>query len=159
MRASLFAILGVAIALTVRPSIADAQLETFVQALRDLAEVAAHPETTRSNDIRVAASRMQAALVGWDRNISALEAQVRQEIPGASKQRAYQLRVQLGLTYRTRGRLGDALQEFDAAAPLNPSASDLHILRALTLEATGRSDEASQAFRHTTDIRRPRRPR
>jgi tetratricopeptide (TPR) repeat protein len=147
MRARLLLVLGVAGALTLPPSTADAQLETFVQALRELAEAAAQPETTRSNDIHIAATRMGTALAEWDRNISALEAQVQREIPGASNPRAYQLHVQLGVTYRTRGRLADALREFDMAVVLQPSASDVQVLRALTLEAMGRTDEAGKAFR------------
>src|SRR5262249_8218542 len=62
-------------------------------------------------------------------------------------ERAYQLHVQLGVTYRVRGRLVDALREFDEAAALKPSASDLQVLRALTLEAAGRTEEAGKAFR------------
>jgi tetratricopeptide (TPR) repeat protein len=147
MRASLRFVLGVTVALTLRPSTADAQLETFVPALRELAEAAGQPETTRSSDIRIAVTRMGTALAEWDRNISALETQVHREIPGASNQRAYQLHVQLGVTYRTRGRLADALREFDAAVALQPSASDLQVLRALTLEAMGRTEEAGRAFR------------
>jgi tetratricopeptide (TPR) repeat protein len=147
MRARLLLVLGVTVALTLRPSTADAQLETFVQALRELAEAAGQPETTRSNDIHIAATRMGTALAEWDRNISALEAQAQREIPGASNQRAYQLRVQLGVTYRTRGRLADALREFDAAVALQPSASDVQVLRALTLEAMGWTEEAGKAFR------------
>src|SRR5262245_15906749 len=152
MRASHLVAFGVTVALTLRPSTADAQLETFVQALRELADAAGQPETTRSNDIRIAASRMETALAEWDRNISALEIQVQREISGTSSQRAYQLHVQLGVTYRTRGRLADALQEFDAAVALQPSASDVQILRAVTLEAMGRMDQAAKAFRTAWDF-------
>ena len=51
------------------------------------------------------------------------------------------------MAYRARGRLADALREFDAAVALRPSASDLQLLRALTLEAAGRAEEAGKAFR------------
>jgi tetratricopeptide (TPR) repeat protein len=152
MRAGLLFILGVTVVLTLRPSTSDAQLETFVQALRELAEAAGQPETTRSSDIRIAVTRMGTALAEWDRNISALETQVQREIPGASNPRTYQLHLQLGVTYRTRGRLADALREFDAAVALQPSASDVQVLRALTLEAMGRTEEAGQAFRTAWDF-------
>jgi tetratricopeptide (TPR) repeat protein len=39
------------------------------------------------------------------------------------------------------------LREFDAAVALQPSASDVQVLRALTLEAMGRTEEAGKAFR------------
>ena len=123
-----------------------------MQAVRELAEAAGQPEPARSNDIRAAATRMGTALAEWDRNIGALEARVDREIRGASDQRAYQLHVELGVAYRARGRLADALREFDAAVALQPSASDVQVLRALTLEAMGRTEEAGQAFRTAWDL-------
>jgi tetratricopeptide (TPR) repeat protein len=156
VRAPALLLLGIAIA-TLRPATANAQMETFVQAVRGLAEAAARPEPARSHDRRAAADRMAAALAEWDRNISALEAQAGREMPGAPTQRAYQWHVQLGVTYRARGRLDDALRQFEAAIALEPSASDVQVLRALTLEAAGRPEEAGQAFRTawTLDARNP----
>ena len=90
---------------------------------------------------------MGTALVEWDRNIKALEVRAERESAGAPDSRVYQLHVELGVAYRVRGRLADALREFDTAAALRPSSSDLQVLRALTFEAAGRSQEAGQAFR------------
>lgn len=89
---------------------------------------------------------MQTALAGWDRSIGALESTVSRDSRRAADVRAAQLRVQLGVAYRTRGRLGDALREFDTAIRLRPSGSDVRVLRALTLEAAGRAAEAAQSF-------------
>ena len=149
MRPRLQPILGVTLTLmlTLRPSTAHAQLETFVGAVRELVEATGRPGASRSNDIRAAASRMGTALVAWDRNIRALEARADRAVPGAPDQGAYQLHVELGVAYRTRGRVVEALREFDAAVALRPSASDLQVLRALTLETAGRSEEAGEAFR------------
>jgi tetratricopeptide (TPR) repeat protein len=147
MRPRLVLVLGVTVTLTLRPSTAHAQLETFVEAVRELAEATGQTEPARSNDIRIAATRMETALVEWDRRIGALEAGVEREIPGAPDQRAYRLHVELGVAYRARGRIADALREFDAAAALQPSASDVQVLRALTLEAAGRTEQAGMAFR------------
>jgi tetratricopeptide (TPR) repeat protein len=157
MRARLRLVLGVTLMLTLRSSTVHAQLETFVLAVRELADATAQPEPLRSNAIRTAANRMRSALVEWDRHISALEARVDRESAGARDQRAYQGHVELGVAYRTRGRLADALREFDAAIALQPSASDLQVLRALTLEAAGRLEEAGKAFRAawTLDARDP----
>lgn len=144
--ARLSLVLGITAALTLRPSLAHAQLEAFVQAVRGLADAAGQTEPARSTDIRSAADRMAAALAEWDRNISALEARVRRESAGAANDRTYRLHLELGLAYRVRGRVADALREFDAAAALRPSSSDLQMLRALTLEAAGRPSEAGKAF-------------
>jgi tetratricopeptide (TPR) repeat protein len=140
-------VLGVTFALTLRPSTADAQLETFVRAVGELADATRQPEPSRSNGTRIAAIRMETALVEWDRTISALEVRVERESAGAPDRRAYQLHVELGVAYRVRGRLADALREFDAAIARQPSSSDLQVLRALTLDAAGRSLEATPAFR------------
>jgi tetratricopeptide (TPR) repeat protein len=147
MRTRLLFTLGAAFALVLRPTAAHAQLDAFVQSVRELAVAAGQAEPARSNDIHAAARKMRTAVVEWDRNILALEARVARELPGAATPRAYALHVELGVTFRARGRHTDALREFDAAAALKPSAADLHLLRALTFEATGRPGEAASAFR------------
>lgn len=147
MARRLVLVLGITLTLTLRPSTAHAQLEKFVQAVAALAQATRQSEPSRSTDIRIAATRMGTALVEWDRNIRVLEARVERESRVAPDDRAYQLHVELGVAYRVRGRLADALREFDTAAALRPSSSDLQVLRALTLEAGGRSEEAGEAFR------------
>jgi tetratricopeptide (TPR) repeat protein len=139
-------VIGTAIALVMGPLTASAQLEEFVQAVRTLAEAAAQREPARTSAIRTAAGRMEAALVQWDRDIRALETRVASEIAGAPDARAFQLHVELGVVYCTRGRITEALREFDAALALRPSSSDVHVLRALTLEAMRRPDTAALAF-------------
>jgi tetratricopeptide (TPR) repeat protein len=147
LRTRFLLVLGVTLALTLRPSTAHAQLEMFVRAIGELAEATRQAELSRSNHIRIAAIRMKMALVEWDRNITALEVRVGREIRSVPDPRAYQLHVELGVAYRVRGRIADALREFDTAVALRPSSSDLQVLRALTLEAAGRSQESGQAFR------------
>jgi tetratricopeptide (TPR) repeat protein len=142
----LFPSLALAVLLLLGPVPAHAQLESFVEAVRDLAAAPSQPEAARSAAVRAAAMRMQTALAGWDRNISALESTVARDSKRAPDLRAAQLRVQLGVAYRTRGRLAEALREFDAAIRLRPSGSDVRVLRALTLEAAGRSAEAAPTF-------------
>lgn len=121
----------------------------FLDAVRDVAATAS--ASTSPADIvqrRAAAlARMRAALTEWDRRIGGLESRNFLELRGASDDRAFQLRVELGLAYRQRGRLADALREFDAAAALQRNASDVQVLRALTLDAGRARDEASRAFR------------
>jgi len=145
--ARLLLMLGITGALTLRPSLAHAQLEGFVQAVRGLADAAGQTEPARSADIRGAAGLMAAALAEWDRNISALEGRVARvsRESGAPNDGTYRLHVELGVAYRVRGRVADALRELDVAAALRPSSSDVQVLRALTLEAAGRP-EAGKAF-------------
>jgi tetratricopeptide (TPR) repeat protein len=135
------------VALLLLPLQAAAQVELFVQAVRELADATNQTGASRSNELLAGASRMETALIEWDRAIAALEGRALREIPGAPDQLAFRLHVELGVVYRARGRLLDALREFDAALALRPSASDLQVLRALTLEAAGRPEEAAKAFR------------
>jgi tetratricopeptide (TPR) repeat protein len=139
-------VVGITVALVLQPSTARAQLRAFAQSVRVLADAAGQAEPSRTNAIRNAADRMEAALVAWDRNVKALETRVDREIAGAPDARAFQLHVELGVAYRTRGRISEALREFDAALALRPSSSDVHVLRALTLEGVRRPDAAARAF-------------
>jgi tetratricopeptide (TPR) repeat protein len=129
--------MGAAFVLVLRPTAADAQLDAFVQSVRELAAAVAQGEPTRTDNVRATAGRMR----------TALEARAIREHVGTDSRRAYDLHVELGVTYRARGRHADAMREFDAAAALRPSAADLQVLRALTLEALGRTGEAARAFR------------
>jgi Flp pilus assembly protein TadD len=146
VRTSLFRVFGVAFVALMRPLTADAQLQAFVQGVREVADANGRTDAFRATALRAAARRLELALVEWDREIADLEAAVARQIRNAPDTVAYQLHVQLGVAYAARGRHADALREFDAAAALRSSASDLHVLRALTYESEGRTAEARQAF-------------
>jgi len=150
----LLPVLGFGVAMLLRPAPAHAQLEPFAQAVGDLARANGQTGPARSTGIRDAADRMGTALVAWDRDIRALEDRI--DAPGGAAPPAHLRHAELGVVYRARGRLADALREFEAAIAIRPSA-DLHLLRALTLETAGRSDEAGKAFRTawTLDARDP----
>jgi tetratricopeptide (TPR) repeat protein len=131
---------------------------TFLDAVRDLAASNFHlptanaPRPTPNSQrptphVQAALARLKAALEEWDRGITALESRVARGLRGADRERAFQLHVELGLAYRQRGRLDQALRQFDSAAALQPGASDVHLLRALTHEAAGNHAEAGRAFR------------
>src|SRR6185503_15697221 len=111
---------------TARP--VGAQESAFLAAVQDLA--------TTPSGLAVARDRMAAALAEWDRQIRNLEAQVD----------TFQRHLDLGVMYRRRGRLDEALRQFGAAAALQPGASDVQLLRALTLEAAGNRTEAARAY-------------
>ena len=109
----------------------EAQESAFIDTVRDLAATPAN----RS----VAHKRMALALIEWDRQLANLRSQ------GDARERHHLL----GLAYHQRGRLSDALREFDAVLALHPMpsfASDVHLNRALTLEASGNAG-ASEAYR------------
>jgi len=121
---------------TARP--VEAQESAFLVIVRELATTPGAPSVARD--------RMAAALVEWDRQIGNLQAQVDAKADEPDRKRAFQLRLDLGLMYRRRGRLDEALRQLDAAAALQPGVSDVHLVRALTLEAAGNRDEAGRAY-------------
>ncbi len=136
------ALLACSLAFVASPS--QAQQEQFASAVRDLARrvtIGAEPAAPLGPLI----DRMAEGLAGWDRAIGAFESRVAADLRGASDERAFQLHVELGLAYRQRGRLADALRQFDAAAALRRTASDVHVLRGLTFAAAGQSDDAARA--------------
>ena len=135
--------------LAVWPPAANAQ-GLFLEAVRELAATGSSASADFGNLLsrRTAAlARMKVALAEWDGNIKTLETRIAPQLRDASNERAFQLRVELGLAYRQRGRLENALRQFDDAAAAQPGASDVHVLRALTLSAAGNGREAGRAFR------------
>jgi len=76
----------------------EAQESAFLAVVRELA-------TTRSG-LSAAHDRTAAALAEWDRQIARLE----------SQSDSFQRHLDLGVMYRRRGRLDEALRQFDAAA-------------------------------------------
>jgi tetratricopeptide (TPR) repeat protein len=131
-------LLAVAAALALAPMRAAAQPESFIRAAQELAEASRLEKPARSNGVRRAADRMGAALAEWDRRIGTMES--------AAADGGYLAHLELGVAYHARGRAADALREFDAAAARQPAGSDIHVLRALALEAAGRFEEAERAF-------------
>ena len=129
------------------PLTADAQQAVFFQALT---EVTAAIEGTFGDEgarVQPALDRMAAALDAWDREIAAAEASLRATLPDAKPSSIVDRRVSLARQYADRGRLDDALSEFDAALGLDPRRVDVHVLRGLTLGESGRTAEAIAAFR------------
>jgi tetratricopeptide (TPR) repeat protein len=130
--------------LALAPRPAGAQESVFAAAVRELAANPDQPAAARL--------KMQAALTEWDRQIEGLEAPHR-----PARGESFERHLAVGLAYRSRGRLDDALRQFDAAAALNAGASDVHVLRGLTLEAAARREDAGRAF-HAAWRRDPDNP-
>ena len=90
----------------------EAQESAFLAVVRDLA--------TTPSGMSVTRDRMTAALAEWDRQINRLEAQVDAKADGPRREHAFKRHLELGLMYRRRGRLDDALRQFDAATACSP---------------------------------------
>lgn len=126
---------------------ADAQETALVQAL---SELTASLEGTYGDEgarIRAALDRMSAALAAWDRDIEAAESELRRTPANARSSIAVERHLSLGRAYADRGRLADALAEFDTAGRLAPLSADVQVLRGLVLKELGIPAEAVEAFR------------
>ena len=134
------AILGAvgALILTAAPP-ASAQKDLFVASVRELAAAVGSPDPApdRSPRIQAAIDRMAASLAEWDRAIAAIDTRIARDLESARGQRAYELHLELAVTYLERGRLADALRHLEMASAADPVASDAQILRAVVLEHSG----------------------
>ena len=74
---------------------------------------------------RASLEAMTRALARWDASVRASEAQFAASLPGSSAPVAARMHTALGAMYLERGRLQDALREFDAGAHLDPARADV----------------------------------
>ena len=137
----------VSVAAVAGPRPANAQQTAFLQALSDL--TAALEGTYGDEGVRIgtALDRMSAALAIWDRQIEAAESEVRATPAPALSSTGVERHVSLGRMYADRGRMADALAEFDAAVRLAPTRADVQVLRGLALQARDTPADALEAFR------------
>ena len=128
------------------PSAATAQQTAFVQALSELTAAIDGTYGDEGALVRPAIDRMSAALAQWDREIEAAASVIKiaSQTPTAG---LVDKRISMARMYAERGRPGDALSELDAADRLEPRRAEIHVLRGLILEQTGRSPEALESFR------------
>ena len=126
---------------------AEAQQTTFLQALSEL--TAALEGTSGNEGARIGAAldRMSAALTAWDQEIQSAESRLRDTPANAAASMLVERHLSLGRMYADRGRLGDALAEFEAAGRLAPTRADVRVLRGLVLQERGTDAEAIDAFR------------
>jgi tetratricopeptide (TPR) repeat protein len=98
--------------------------------------------------------RMASALSAWDAAIRSAETDVRPRLATAAPAERARLRTTLAELYVERGRYADAMREIDAAIAADATRDSLHVFRGLVLEAVGRQQDASAAFRRAWEIDR-----
>lgn len=129
------------------PSAAAAQQAAFTQALSELTAAIAGTYGDEGPLVGPAIDRMSAALTVWDREIEAAESALRDAPANALASTVVERHISLGRMYADRGRLADALAEFDAAGRLAPARADVQVLRGLALQEQGTPKETIEAFR------------
>ena len=146
-RADTRLVLALVIAALVCPRQAAAQRAPVVRALADLRLALDGTYGDEGADIARRLAELSDAVANWDRSIRETEQNVRSRLEGASPADAARAHETLGSLYLQRGRLADAISEFDAASQFAPQQSSLPFFRALALEANGNADLAAAAFR------------
>jgi tetratricopeptide (TPR) repeat protein len=129
------------------PFRADAQQVAFLEAFSELTAALEGTFGDEGAGVASALDAMSTALEAWDREIAAAESGLRAAARNAAPSDLLERRVSLGRMYVGRGRLADALSEFDAASRLAPERADLHVLRGLVLRAMGKPENTLEAFR------------
>ncbi len=131
--------------LLVWPAHASAQLkDSFAHALVEFANAA----NTDDNGAAMTAAieAMAQGLAAWDAALTRTESGLAAEVGSAPPSAAARMRTVLGAAYLERGRLDDALKQFDAAVLLDPSFANAYVLKALSLEAANRPADAAAAY-------------
>jgi tetratricopeptide (TPR) repeat protein len=119
----------------------------FVQALIEFANAANEDVTDNGAALTAAIDAMAQGLAAWDAALARMESGLASEIGAAPPPVAARMRTALGAAYLERGRLDDALKQFDAAATHDPQFADVHVLRGLALESANRRADAATAYR------------
>jgi tetratricopeptide (TPR) repeat protein len=135
------------VAAVASPVPSGAQQTTFLQGLSEL--TAAFEGASGDDGARITAAldKMSAAQAAWDGEIKTAESELRATSATASPSLVVERHISLGRMYVDRGRLVDALTEFDAAGRLAPTRADVQVLRGLALQEQGMRGEAIDAFR------------
>jgi tetratricopeptide (TPR) repeat protein len=121
--------------------------DDFVQALVRLANAANGVFGDEGPVVLAAIDEMAEGLAQWDATIGRMESGLQAEIGAAPLPMAARMRTALGAAYLERGRLDEALAQFDTAAKLDPMFGEVHVFRGLAQELANRPMEAAEAWR------------
>jgi tetratricopeptide (TPR) repeat protein len=130
------------------PARAYAQLkDSFAHALIEFANAANADVDDKGAAVTAAIDAMAQGLAAWDAAQARMEAGLAAEVGSAAPFAAARMRTVLGAAYLERGRVDEALTQFDAAVSLDPSLANAYVLKGLALESANRSVDAAAAHR------------
>ena len=142
---ALVLVLSVALA---RPSPVSAQAkDDFLRALVDFTNAASGIHGDEGPALLAALEAMDAGLAQWDAAVAKVEAGFASQIGGAAPSIAVRMRAALASVYLDRGRINDAIAQLEAAAALDATNADVHLLRGIAYDAARRPAEAAAAYR------------
>jgi tetratricopeptide (TPR) repeat protein len=141
-------------AFIVWPSHAHAQAkDAFVEGLTQLINAVDGTFGDEGPALQSAVEAMTRGLAQWDERVALVEAGFRADVANAAPPAAARMRGTLGTVYLERGRAVAALEQFDAAATLDPSLSQVHVFRAMARERL-KHPEVAAAYRAAWESKR-----
>jgi len=130
------------------PSSVHAQVkDPFIQGVADFVNAANGLSGDEGPALTAATGAMAQGLAQWDAAITKVETGLASQIGGAPPAVAARMRATLGAVYLDRGRVDEALQQFDAAVALDADVRDVATLRGLAYERTNQPANAVGAYR------------
>ena len=135
------------LALLVLPSTAAAQRDAFFSAVVTFHRSLAGHYGDEGPQLTTQFAAMSTALDRWDSDIRDAERDLRSRLQSADAQTKLQIHTLLASLYLERGRLNDALREFDADISIDPRRPAFHRFKGIVLQAMSRPAEAADAFR------------
>ena len=138
----------IAATLSLQPALAQAQAkDAFVEGLTQLINVVDGTYGDEGPAITAAVDAMARGLAEWDARVAGVESGFRADVATAAPPVAARMRATLGTVYLERGRLDDALVQFNAAVELDRSFAQVHVLRGLAYARSNRATDAAAAHR------------
>ena len=135
------------LALLAVPSSAAAQRGPFFSAVVAFYRSSAGLYGDEGPQLMAQLAAMSTALEQWDREIRDTERELRSRLQSSDVQAALQIHTTLASLYVERGRLTDAVREFDEDIRIDPRRAAFHRLKGVVLQAASRHAEAADAFR------------
>jgi tetratricopeptide (TPR) repeat protein len=130
----------------VAPSAALAQRDVFLASFVQFYQTLRGAYGDEGPQLVAQVEQMTTALAAWDREIREAESQLRPRLAGADLQTALEVHTILASLYMERGRLDDALREFEAATRVDPRAA-FRRYAGIIHQAAARPADAADAFR------------
>jgi tetratricopeptide (TPR) repeat protein len=152
VRPSLRVAILTTILLVVVPLTASAQKETFVEALVAMTEALSGDYGDEGARVRAALDTMARSLTEWDRSLREYEQNLASRLPTATSQNALEMHTAMGGLYLERGRVSDAVREFEAASRIAPDRAALHMVQGLVHRAANDPRVALQSFRRAWEL-------
>ena len=121
--------------------------DAFARSVVELVNLLGEARSDEQPAVQEALDAMTVALREWDRMIAGVESGLAANIDGAPAQTAARMRAAVGAAYLERGRVQDAIAQFELAVTLDPVFAEVQRLRGMAYTLSGAPEQTAAAFR------------